>query len=67
MPALDAGALREHADRLPPYQRPQWLHQIEALPRTATGKLLRRRLRDLHGTLVSAQSVSATEACDARR
>ena len=65
-PAFDAGALREHADRLPPYQRPQWLHQVESLPRTATGKLLRRRLRDLHGTLVSARSDIVAEASDAR-
>jgi acyl-coenzyme A synthetase/AMP-(fatty) acid ligase len=50
-PALDASALREHADRLPPFQRPRWQHAIEALPRTATGKLVRRRLRDLHATL----------------
>ena len=66
-PALDAGALREHADRLPPYQRPHWLHQVESLPRTATGKLLRRRLRDLHHTLASDESsVDVGEAHDAR-
>jgi acyl-coenzyme A synthetase/AMP-(fatty) acid ligase len=53
-PAIDAATLREHADRLPPHQRPRWLHAVEALPRTATGKLMRRRLRDLHATL-SAQ------------
>jgi acyl-coenzyme A synthetase/AMP-(fatty) acid ligase len=47
-PAIDAATLRSHADRLPPYQRPRWLHAVEALPRTATGKLMRRRLRDLH-------------------
>lgn len=50
-PALDAATLREHADRLPPYQRPRWLHPVETLPRTPTGKLIRRRLRDLHQTL----------------
>jgi acyl-coenzyme A synthetase/AMP-(fatty) acid ligase/rubrerythrin len=52
-PVLDAATLREHADRLPPYQRPRWLHPIEALPRTPTGKLVRRRLRDLHCTLAA--------------
>ncbi len=52
-PVLDAATLREHADRLPPYQRPRWLHPIEALPRTPTGKLVRRRLRDLHATLAA--------------
>jgi acyl-coenzyme A synthetase/AMP-(fatty) acid ligase len=52
-PVLDAATLREHADRLPHYQRPRWLHPIEALPRTPTGKLVRRRLRDLHATLAA--------------
>jgi benzoate-CoA ligase len=52
-PVLDAATLREHADRLPPYQRPRWLHPIEALPRTPTGKLVRRQLRDLHATLTA--------------
>jgi acyl-coenzyme A synthetase/AMP-(fatty) acid ligase len=52
-PPIDAATLREHADRLPPHQRPRWLHRVEALPRTATGKLMRRRLRDLHAMLSS--------------
>ena len=55
-PVLDAATLREHADRLPPYQRPRWLHPIEALPRTPTGKLVRRRLRDLHATIATEAS-----------
>jgi acyl-coenzyme A synthetase/AMP-(fatty) acid ligase len=50
-PAIEAATLREHADRLPPHQRPRWLHAIEALPRTATGKLMGRRLRALHARL----------------
>lgn len=66
-PMLDGAALREHADRLPPYQRPRWLHQVEALPRTPTGKLLRRRLRDLHGALVGEGSAATLESHDARR
>ncbi|MGZ5798557.1 MAG: AMP-binding protein [Caldimonas sp.] len=56
-PPVDAAALRQHADRLPPHQRPRWLHPVEALPRTATGKLMRRRLRELHAVL----SAQATE------
>ncbi len=48
--AADA-ALRACADTLPPYQRPRWLHAIDALPRTPTGKLLRRKLQELHRTL----------------
>jgi len=58
-PVLDAATLREHADRLPPYQRPRWLHPIEALPRTPTGKLVRRRLRDLHSALAEAATDDA--------
>jgi len=43
--------LRALAETLPHYQRPRWLFEIAALPRTATGKLLRRKLRELHRTV----------------
>ena len=50
--ASDGGAveaaLRATAEAMPPHQRPRWLHRVDALPRTATGKLLRRRLQELH-------------------
>ncbi len=39
--------LRERAAALPPYQRPRGLHALDVLPRTPTGKLLRRRLVDM--------------------
>ncbi len=39
--------LRERASALPPHQRPGGWHALEALPRTPTGKLLRRRLVDM--------------------
>jgi acyl-coenzyme A synthetase/AMP-(fatty) acid ligase/rubrerythrin len=39
--------LRERSADLPPYQRPSGLHSIETLPRTPTGKLLRRRLAEM--------------------
>ncbi len=55
-PQLDDGTLQQHANRLPPYQRPRWLHSIEAMPRTPTGKLVRRRLRELHFALASHES-----------
>ncbi len=42
-------ALRERAAQLPHYQRPTWLRATDALPRTATGKLLRRRLGERLG------------------
>ena len=41
-------------ETLPHYQRPRWLHAVASLPRTATGKLLRRKLQELHRTLDSA-------------
>jgi acyl-coenzyme A synthetase/AMP-(fatty) acid ligase len=40
-------ALRGRAAPLPPYQRPAGWHSLEALPRTPTGKLLRRKLAEL--------------------
>jgi acyl-coenzyme A synthetase/AMP-(fatty) acid ligase len=48
--AADA-ALRACAETLPHYQRPRWLHPVDVLPRTPTGKLLRRKLQELHRTL----------------
>ncbi|HUH95291.1 MAG TPA: AMP-binding protein [Casimicrobiaceae bacterium] len=48
----DAG-LRSCVDALPPHQRPRWLRALDALPRTATGKLLRRKLQDLHRRLAA--------------
>jgi acyl-coenzyme A synthetase/AMP-(fatty) acid ligase len=53
-PLPDDATLREHAQRLPLYQRPRWLHPIDTLPRTPTGKLVRRRLRDLHIALAES-------------
>jgi acyl-coenzyme A synthetase/AMP-(fatty) acid ligase/rubrerythrin len=39
--------LRERAAALPPYQRPARWHSLDVLPRTPTGKLLRRRLAEM--------------------
>jgi len=47
--ALVERALRDRAESLPHYQRPRWLHPVDAIPRTATGKLLRRKLAELVG------------------
>jgi len=38
--------LRERAASLRPHERPRSLHEVLALPRTATGKLLRRKLAE---------------------
>ncbi|OGB05337.1 MAG: hypothetical protein A3E25_14570 [Burkholderiales bacterium RIFCSPHIGHO2_12_FULL_69_20] len=47
-PTTVEAALRAAAEAMPPYQRPRWLHVVDALPRTPTGKLLRRKLQELH-------------------
>lgn len=46
-PSSCACGLQGCMESLPHYQRPRWLRQVKSLPRTATGKLLRRKLRDL--------------------
>ena len=46
-----AQRLSAFAQTLPPYQRPQWMHAVTTLPRTATGKLIRRQLAELHRAL----------------
>ena len=46
-----AQRLATFAQTLPPYQRPRWMHAVAAMPRTATGKLIRRQLVELHRTL----------------
>jgi len=38
---------RHCAEKLPRYKRPSRIEAIEALPRTATGKIQRFRLREL--------------------
>jgi benzoate-CoA ligase len=54
-PANIDGALRAELAALPPYRRPRWLHAVSSLPRTATGKLLRRKLPDLHHALAMSE------------
>jgi acyl-coenzyme A synthetase/AMP-(fatty) acid ligase len=47
-------ALQAHAATLPQHQRPRWLHAVDSLPRGPTGKLLRRRLQELHQQRVTS-------------
>jgi benzoate-CoA ligase len=49
--AAGRAALQDTAGSLPPHQRPRWWHAVPTLPRGPTGKLLRRKLRELHRTL----------------
>ena len=34
------------ADRLSPYKQPRAVHFVDAIPKTASGKILRRELRN---------------------
>jgi crotonobetaine/carnitine-CoA ligase len=44
--AIDAAAVAAHADRvLPRFARPRWVAMVDALPKTATGKVQRAVLR----------------------
>ena len=58
-PGAAEGGLKASIDALPPHQRPRWLRSVSSLPRTATGKLLRRKLQELHLAL-SAQEQAAS-------
>ncbi|MCX7961377.1 MAG: AMP-binding protein [Burkholderiales bacterium] len=46
-PQALAAAERVCAERLPRYKRPKWIRAASELPRTATGKLQRYRLREM--------------------
>jgi acyl-coenzyme A synthetase/AMP-(fatty) acid ligase len=41
-------ALQQAVARLPTHQRPRWVHWVDQLPRTASGKLARAALQTLH-------------------
>lgn len=40
-------AVREACERLPRHKRPKWVRAVEELPRTATGKVQRYKLREI--------------------
>jgi acyl-coenzyme A synthetase/AMP-(fatty) acid ligase len=44
-PALLEELMAWARSRLPPYKRPRWIEFVAALPKTATGKIQRFRLR----------------------
>ena len=46
-PALAAELQRFVRETLPEYKRPRWVEFVPELPRTATGKLQRFKLRSL--------------------
>ena len=57
-PIVGDARLQACVDALPPHQRPRWLRPVESLPRTATGKLLRRKLQELHRSLSAEEHVT---------
>ncbi len=44
------------------HKRPRWVHWVDALPRTATGKLQRARLGALHEHMVASDAAAAPRA-----
>ena len=52
--------LARFAEALPHYQRPRWIREVPALPRTPTGKLLRRSLLELHARAMPGPPPAAT-------
>jgi acyl-coenzyme A synthetase/AMP-(fatty) acid ligase len=58
---LDIDRLRAHCQaHLPPMQLPRAFHVVDALPRNASGKLLRARLRELARQPATAASLRST-------
>jgi acyl-coenzyme A synthetase/AMP-(fatty) acid ligase len=56
----DVGAaLGALVQAMPPHRRARWVHEVVSLPRTATGKLLRRQLRDVHESRLAAATTPA--------
>jgi acyl-coenzyme A synthetase/AMP-(fatty) acid ligase len=62
--AVVDGELQACVDALPPHPRRRGFLAVAALPRTATGKLLCRKLQDLHRTLNARQQASAVESME---
>jgi benzoate-CoA ligase family protein len=52
-------------ERLAEYKRPRWVEFLPELPKTATGKIQRFRLRELTSSLKSQQPGVSVEGCDA--
>lgn len=53
-----AHQLAAAAAALPAHQRPRWMHAAPELPRTATGKLLRRQLQQMHEVLIRSRATA---------
>jgi len=51
---------------LPGHKRPRWTHWVDALPLTATGKLQRSRLGEIHKMVASRTASSAPQESGVR-
>ena len=56
--AVAAQRIEAGIEALPPYRRPHWVHWVDALPLTATGKLQRARLLGLHRAALALEAAS---------
>ncbi len=52
--SVAAERIQSGIDALPAHRRPRWVHWVAALPLTATGKLARARLAELHLAALTA-------------
>ena len=52
--ALAQQRIQAAIEALPTYRRPRWVHWVNALPLTATGKLQRARLVAIHQAALAA-------------
>ena len=55
-----AAAARACEERLPRYKRPKWIRSVEELPRTATGKIQRFKLREMVEREIAAAGGAGT-------
>src|SRR5260370_354246 len=68
--ALSKEIMEEAARSLPRFKRPQRIHFMEALPRTATGKVQRFKLRQAGVRPIPCRTAAGTwppHACSSRR
>lgn len=65
MPGRQADAnerMRQGIEQLPGHRRPRWVHWVESLPLTATGKLQRGQLRRLHEVWLARKHIKTDES-----
>ncbi|MBI2313838.1 MAG: AMP-binding protein [Betaproteobacteria bacterium] len=58
--------LEAEIEQVPNYQKPRWVHWVDALPQTATGKLQRSRLKAMHYQALDARASSGDGSVEER-